>query len=107
MPEKETLERARTDKRKGKAPSTEAGEFVREEIEHVREGKHGGEIHEAGDRDRAFQGPPGGRRFAASQERHRVRENAAQRGQCVPGGAKRRARYVGKAFACRKPGPAA
>ncbi|HEX7773930.1 MAG TPA: DUF6496 domain-containing protein [Pyrinomonadaceae bacterium] len=41
MPEKETLERARKDKRKGKAPSTQAGEFVREEIEHIREGKHG------------------------------------------------------------------
>jgi hypothetical protein len=41
MPEKETLERARQDKREGKAPSTQAGEFVREEIEHVREGKHG------------------------------------------------------------------
>jgi len=41
MPEKETLERARRDKRQGKAPSTQAGEFVREEIEHVREGKHG------------------------------------------------------------------
>jgi hypothetical protein len=32
MPEKETLERARKDKREGKAPSTQAGEFVREEI---------------------------------------------------------------------------
>ncbi|HEX3250617.1 MAG TPA: DUF6496 domain-containing protein [Pyrinomonadaceae bacterium] len=41
MPEKETLERAQRDKREGKAPSTQAGEFVREEIEHVREGKHG------------------------------------------------------------------
>ncbi len=41
MPEKETLERARRDKREGKSPSTQAGEFVREEIEHVREGKHG------------------------------------------------------------------
>lgn len=41
MPEKETIERAREDKRKGKAPSTQAGEFVREEIEHIREGKHG------------------------------------------------------------------
>jgi hypothetical protein len=41
MPEKETLERARRDKRQGKAASTQAGEFVREEIEHVREGKHG------------------------------------------------------------------
>ncbi len=41
MPEQETLERAEEDKREGKAPSTQAGEFVREEIEHVREGKHG------------------------------------------------------------------
>src|SRR5207302_10583616 len=41
MPEKKTIERARQDKREGKAPSTQAGEFVREEIEHVREGKHG------------------------------------------------------------------
>jgi len=41
MPERETMERARKDKREGKAPSTQAGEFVREEIEHIREGKHG------------------------------------------------------------------
>jgi hypothetical protein len=41
MPERKTLERARKDKREGKAPTTQAGEFVREEIEHVREGKHG------------------------------------------------------------------
>ena len=41
MPEKKTIERARRDKREGKAPSTQAGEFVHEEIEHVREGKHG------------------------------------------------------------------
>src|SRR5512134_3686324 len=41
MPEKKTLERARKARREGKAPSTQAGEFVREEIEHIREGKHG------------------------------------------------------------------
>jgi hypothetical protein len=41
MPEQKTLERARKAKREGKAPSTQAGEFVREEIEHIREGKHG------------------------------------------------------------------
>ncbi len=41
MPEKETLERAQEDKREGKSPSTQAGEFVREEMHHVREGKHG------------------------------------------------------------------
>lgn len=41
MPEKTTLERAKKDKREGKSPSTQAGEFIREEIEHIREGKHG------------------------------------------------------------------
>ena len=41
MPEMKTLQRAREDAREGKAPTTQAGEFVREEIEHVREGKHG------------------------------------------------------------------
>jgi hypothetical protein len=41
MPEQETLRRARQDKRAGKAPSTQAGEFVREEMHHIREGKHG------------------------------------------------------------------
>jgi hypothetical protein len=41
MAEKETLERAHEDAREGKSPSTQAGEFVREEMHHVREGKHG------------------------------------------------------------------
>ena len=41
MPEKQTVERAREDAREGKSPSTQAGEFVREEMHHIREGKHG------------------------------------------------------------------
>ena len=41
MPDKETMERANADARAGKSPSTQAGEFVREEIHHIREGKHG------------------------------------------------------------------
>jgi hypothetical protein len=41
MPEKGTLQRVRKLKRQRKAPSTQAGEFVREEIQHVRQGKHG------------------------------------------------------------------
>jgi len=41
MPEKRPLQRARQDKREGKSPTTQAGEFVREEMEHIREGKHG------------------------------------------------------------------
>jgi hypothetical protein len=41
MPEKATIDRAREDARQGKSPSTQSGEFVREEFEHIREGKHG------------------------------------------------------------------
>jgi hypothetical protein len=41
MRDQETLERARRDRRQGKSPSTQAGEFVREEMHHIREGKHG------------------------------------------------------------------
>src|SRR4051794_21859222 len=41
MPNKKTIERAREDAREGKAPTTQAGEVVREEIHHIREGKHG------------------------------------------------------------------
>jgi hypothetical protein len=41
MPEKKTIKRARRDAREGKAPTTQAGEFVREEMEHIRKGKHG------------------------------------------------------------------
>src|ERR1700761_6680872 len=41
MPEQETVRRAQQDLKEGKSPSTAAGEFVHEEIEHVREGKHG------------------------------------------------------------------
>src|ERR1700684_2347576 len=41
MPDQKTIDRAREDAREGKAPSTQAGEFVREEMDHIREGKHG------------------------------------------------------------------
>src|SRR3977135_2855931 len=41
MPNGETIERGQEDAREGKSPSTQAGEFVREEMHHIREGKHG------------------------------------------------------------------
>jgi hypothetical protein len=41
MPEKKTLERASRAKRAGKSASTQAGEFVKEQVDHIREGKHG------------------------------------------------------------------
>jgi hypothetical protein len=44
MPDKRTIERAHKDAAQGKSPSTQAGEFVREEIHHIREGKHGARL---------------------------------------------------------------
>lgn len=41
MPERNTVERAKRQQREGKAPTTQAGEFVKEEMRHIREGKHG------------------------------------------------------------------
>lgn len=41
MPEQATLRRAKAKKQAGKSPSTQAGEFVREEMHHIREGEHG------------------------------------------------------------------
>jgi hypothetical protein len=41
MPEQETIQRAKEDEKEGKAATTQAGEFVREEMHHIREGKHG------------------------------------------------------------------
>lgn len=40
MPERKTIERAREKKAEGKRPTTQAGEFVREEMKHLEEGKH-------------------------------------------------------------------
>lgn len=58
MPEKETIERAREDAREGKSPSTLAGEFVREEMHQIREGKHGAaSLSPTGHCDRPVQGP--------------------------------------------------
>ncbi len=48
MPDKQTLERAKKDKQEGKAPTTQAGEFIREEFDHIREGKHGAPLRETG-----------------------------------------------------------
>jgi hypothetical protein len=87
MPEKETIERAREDAREGKAPTTQAGEFVREEMHHIREGKHGArstkqaiaiglsKARRAGVKLR----PP--KKGAASEETRRGAERAYRKGQ--------------------------
>ena len=78
MPEKKTIEKARKDKREGKAPSTQAGEFVHEEIEHVTEGQARSAVDQAGDRDRPFQGAPRRREAAAAEEGDGLRGDPAQ-----------------------------
>lgn len=87
MPEKRTIEQARKAKREGKAPSTQAGEFVREEIEHVREGKHGARstkqaiaIGLSKARQAGVDLPPPGR-GRASEKTRRSAERAYERGQ--------------------------
>ena len=69
MPSKSTLERARKDAREGKSASTQAGEFVREEVHHVREGKHGARSAKQAHRHRSLQGSPGWRQTEAAGRR--------------------------------------
>jgi hypothetical protein len=91
MPEKETLERAREDEREGKSPSTQAGEFVREEMEHVREGKHGARspqqaiaIGLSKARRAGVKLPPPGRKTASARTRQQA-ERDYRKGQSSPG----------------------
>src|SRR5207249_1429471 len=101
MPEKETLERAQEDAAEGKSPSTQAGEFVREEMHHIREGKHGArttkqaiaiglsKARRAGVELNPPSGPPDTRKKAASD----VRAGKSHRKPSAP-----RARAVRKAL---------
>lgn len=90
MPEKQTVERAREDAREGKSLSTQAGEFVREEMHHVREGKHGAAspkqaiaIGLSKARRAGVKLPrPGGRKV--SQETKEKAERDSRRGQSGP-----------------------
>jgi hypothetical protein len=86
MPEKRTLERARAAKRRGRSPSTQAGEFVREEIHHIRKGKHGAESPEqaiaiglAKAREAGVKLPPK-KRGRATKTRTKGGRSAASRG---------------------------
>jgi hypothetical protein len=91
MPEKKTRERARRDKAEGKAPTTQAGEFVREEIDHVREGKHGARsakqaiaIGLSKARRSGVKLPPP-KPGATNEKTRRSAERAYARGQGAPG----------------------
>lgn len=103
MPEENAVERVREDAREGKSPSTQAGEFVREEIEHVRQGKHGARspkqaiaIGLSKARRAGVNLPPPGKGSSPQ-----VRKKAAQdrrRGQSKLGRSRTRARATSKAL---------
>jgi hypothetical protein len=107
MPEQQTIERAREDAREGKSPSTQAGEFVREEIHHVRQGKHGArspqqaiaiglsKARRAGVRLGAPKGPNSVRKKAIQDEQageHRGQQVSRTRSRATEGALRRESR---------------
>lgn len=111
MPEQPTLQRARRDKREGKSPSTQAGEFVREEIHHIREGKHGArnarqaiaiglsKARRAG----VDLKPPSGKRTSASTARKAQRDYARGHGSAPRSAATARRRTASERALEREP----
>jgi len=104
MPEEETTERAREDEREGKSPSTQAGEFVREEMEHIREGKHGARstkqaiaIGLSKARRAGVRLPPP-KKGAASKETRRKAKRELKKGAKRKGPSRRRSRAIKKAL---------
>ena len=107
MPERKTLERAREDRRQGKAPSTQAGEFVREEMDHIRKGRHGARSTKQAiaiglsKARRAGVELPAPKRGSVSEQTLRNAKRDSQRGQSGDGAKKpaaKRSRAVKKAL---------
>ena len=126
MPEKQTLERARQAKREGKSPTSQAGEFVREEIEHIREGKHGARstkqaiaigLSKARRAGVKLGPPPRGRAKPKSRKSAAYASRAARRGRRNPSRTRSRAavralkresqRAASRGEAARRRGPTA
>jgi Family of unknown function (DUF6496) len=101
MPKKQTVERARRDKRKGKSASTQAGEFVREEMHHIREGKHGARST----KQAIAIGLSKARRAGVGlppPEKGTVRKDAAQRAARLPGGSKTQTQGIAAPLECHR-----
>ncbi len=110
MPEKKTIQRARRAKRQGKAPSSQAGEFVREEVEHIREGKHGARstkqaiaIGLSKARRAGVKLPPP-KKGSTSERTRRSAARAYSKGQRRPGARSSRRRASGSRRALRREG---
>ena len=104
MPEKTTLKRAQRAKRKGRAPTTQAGEFVREEMEHIREGKHGARSTKQAiaiglskaRRSGVRLPPPPASAKAKTKESAKYASSAGRRGPARP--SRKRSRAIGRAL---------
>ena len=83
MPDKKTIEKAKQDKRAGKAPTTQAGEFVREEIHKIRRGETRSAVTGAGDCDRTFRGAARRRRPSAAAQRQGQGAHPQERRICL------------------------
>ena len=84
MPEKEVVDRAKEDLKEGKSPSTAAGEFVHEEIEHVREGKHGARSPQQAIAIGLSKARRAGIPLAATQSRQSEEIHPGERGKGLP-----------------------
>src|SRR5262245_34542345 len=118
MPERKTRQRAQRDAREGKSASTQAGEFVREEMEHIREGKHGArsakqaiaiglsKARRAGVRLPAKKGTSARTRAQAKRDlakgRHPTRKVSAKRSRAVLAAEKREGRSAASSSALAK-----
>lgn len=102
MPEKKTIERARKDAREGKAATTQAGEFVREEMDHIREGKHGARSTKQAIAIGLSKARRAGVKLAppknASQATRKKAERDTERGRTAKPKSARRSRAVSKAL---------
>src|SRR5246127_4533905 len=104
MPEKETIEGAQEDAREGKSPSTQAGEFVREEMDHIREGKHGARSTKQAIAIGLSKGRPAGgdlpapKKGRASEETRRKAERDNERGKKKSAPSAKRSRAVTNAL---------
>ena len=104
MPEKQTVERASNAKRKGKSASTQAGEFVREEMHHIREGKHGARSTKQAIAIGLSKARRAGVDLPPPEKGHGFREDSAQRQASLPSGSTTQTQNISPPFKSQRAG---
>ena len=104
MPDKQTVERASDAKRKGKSASTQAGEFVREEMHHIREGKHGARSTKQAIAIGLSESASCRCQSSAARKRHGLRDDSAQRQAGLPSGPTTQTQNISPPFKSQRAG---